>query len=146
MLLARAYRALGDEDAATLELGAAHTAFEHLGAALDLRTVAEPRPRTRWPDGLTHREVEVLRSGDVLLGSPARRGNSVTLPLYFRHECEAVGVLDDVGYSMSLAVSEGAGARGSGTPPSGVRSQSSRSAYGMASASTSRSGNASRSP
>jgi class 3 adenylate cyclase len=41
MLLGAAYRAQGDEEAAQLELQAARAAFERLGAALDLRRVAE---------------------------------------------------------------------------------------------------------
>jgi class 3 adenylate cyclase len=41
MLLGAAYRAQGDEEAAVLELQAARAAFERLGAALDLRHVAE---------------------------------------------------------------------------------------------------------
>lgn len=61
ILLARAYQALGDEDAAELELDAAGAVFERLGAMLDVRTVAELRGRTQLPAGLTDREAEVLR-------------------------------------------------------------------------------------
>jgi class 3 adenylate cyclase len=41
VLLAEAYRTLGDEAAGTLELQAAHAAFERLGAALDQRRAVE---------------------------------------------------------------------------------------------------------
>jgi class 3 adenylate cyclase len=41
VLLGRAYREQGDEEAALLELQTARAAFERLGAALDLRRVAE---------------------------------------------------------------------------------------------------------
>jgi class 3 adenylate cyclase len=41
ILMADTYRALGDEAAGTLELQAAHAAFERLGAALDQRRVLE---------------------------------------------------------------------------------------------------------
>ncbi len=53
---------LGDEDAATLELEAARSTFERLGAAPDLARLAE-RGRDSGDDrhGLTPREFEVLR-------------------------------------------------------------------------------------
>ncbi len=60
MLLARAYRELGDEDAAALELDAAEETFTRLGAALDSATVQRQRGRPALPDGLTPREAEVL--------------------------------------------------------------------------------------
>ena len=69
LLLARAFRALGDDDGTLLELDAARKIFVQLGAAPDVR-----RPR-RWPrlrrpatagspsdtHGLSARELEVLR-------------------------------------------------------------------------------------
>lgn len=61
LLLARAYRALGDEDAAALELDAAHMTFEHLGAVPDARRADELRDRPTPPDGLSPRELEILR-------------------------------------------------------------------------------------
>ncbi|MBT2368261.1 LuxR family transcriptional regulator [Streptomyces sp. ISL-10] len=63
MLLAAAYRAAGDAEAARLELRAARTAFEQLGAVPDARRAAallNERARA-LPDGLTPREAEVLR-------------------------------------------------------------------------------------
>ena len=61
LLLARAYRALGDEDAATLELDAAESVFERLGAAPDAAEArALRRRRPALPGGLTGREAEVL--------------------------------------------------------------------------------------
>lgn len=65
VLLARAYRQLGDHDAATSELASARAAFEQLGAGIEVRTVEElaagwsgrGRP---LPAGLTEREAEVL--------------------------------------------------------------------------------------
>jgi ATP/maltotriose-dependent transcriptional regulator MalT len=61
VLLAKAYRALGDEDAALLELDAARAVFERLGAALDISVVAELMGRSELPVCLTEREAEVLR-------------------------------------------------------------------------------------
>ncbi|MCO6010767.1 LuxR C-terminal-related transcriptional regulator [Actinoallomurus purpureus] len=69
LLLAEAYRALGDEDAAHLEWEAACDRLRDLGAPpRDPRRAAAPprdgRPadgRTSLPDGLTEREAEVLR-------------------------------------------------------------------------------------
>jgi DNA-binding CsgD family transcriptional regulator len=62
-LVCRACRALGDEDSACLELDAAREAFERLGAAPALESLRDAAPaRHGQPtDGLTSREVEVLR-------------------------------------------------------------------------------------
>jgi ATP/maltotriose-dependent transcriptional regulator MalT len=59
-LLGRAHRALGNEQAAELELDAAAKAFERLGATVDAARVEALRSRPPLPDGLTAREVEVL--------------------------------------------------------------------------------------
>jgi DNA-binding NarL/FixJ family response regulator len=59
VVLARAYRELGDNESAERELDAARIAFDELGAELDTRTVAD-QPRAALPKGLTEREVEVL--------------------------------------------------------------------------------------
>ncbi len=61
--VARAYRALGDDDAAALELDAARATFARLGAAPDLARVDELAApvASRPPGGLTGRECEVLR-------------------------------------------------------------------------------------
>jgi DNA-binding CsgD family transcriptional regulator/tetratricopeptide (TPR) repeat protein len=64
VLVARAFRALGDEDGAALELDAARKVFEQLGAAPDVATVAAmvgPAGRAAPAHGLSPREVEVLR-------------------------------------------------------------------------------------
>lgn len=62
MLLGIAFKALGDDDGAQLELEAARAEFERLGAAPDLarleRLTAPSSPRDRH--GLTDRELEVL--------------------------------------------------------------------------------------
>ncbi|HTJ84173.1 MAG TPA: LuxR C-terminal-related transcriptional regulator, partial [Polyangiaceae bacterium] len=69
VLVARAFRALGDEDGAALELAAAKKVFEHLGAAPDLASIAAivargPSPPSSSRPGATHglspRELEVL--------------------------------------------------------------------------------------
>lgn len=60
-LVAQACRALGDADAAAMELDAARSAFEQLGATPDLARIesfGEAPPDTH---GLTSRELEVLR-------------------------------------------------------------------------------------
>jgi DNA-binding NarL/FixJ family response regulator len=63
VLLGLACRALGDEDAATLELEAARDAFAQLGAAPDLDRIESLARRTESSDmhGLTARELQVLR-------------------------------------------------------------------------------------
>ena len=63
VVMALACRALGDEDSAQMELDAARWAFHRLGAAGDLSRVdALASPAAPAPtDGLTAREVEVLR-------------------------------------------------------------------------------------
>ncbi|SDB37668.1 helix-turn-helix transcriptional regulator [Bauldia litoralis] len=63
VLLGTACLALGDDDGAGLEFDAARSVFSELGAAPDLArvaAVAKPSALAR-PDGLTPREVEVLR-------------------------------------------------------------------------------------
>jgi DNA-binding NarL/FixJ family response regulator len=58
--IALSCRALGDGDAADMELDAAGATFDRVGARLDLARVAElARPAGRTP--LTARECEVLR-------------------------------------------------------------------------------------
>ncbi len=63
VLIGQACRALGDEDGAELELGAARRAFEELGAAPDLALIAAPTKAAaqRRSHGLTPREIQVLR-------------------------------------------------------------------------------------
>jgi DNA-binding NarL/FixJ family response regulator len=64
MLLAAACQAVGDADAARLELDAARATFEALSAGPDLAAVAALARRTgrsARPGGLTAREVDVLR-------------------------------------------------------------------------------------
>jgi DNA-binding NarL/FixJ family response regulator len=62
VLHGRALRAEGNEEDAGLELGAAVSAFERLGATPDARAAAALLSRTAaLPRGLTPREAEVLR-------------------------------------------------------------------------------------
>jgi ATP/maltotriose-dependent transcriptional regulator MalT len=58
-----AYRALGDDDTAAMELDAARSVFERLGAAPDLARVEEltGAAASETAGGLTPRELEVLR-------------------------------------------------------------------------------------
>jgi DNA-binding CsgD family transcriptional regulator len=60
VLLARAYRGVGDADVADLELSAAAEVFDRLGAVPDAAAVAELRGGPALPGGLTGREAEVL--------------------------------------------------------------------------------------
>jgi DNA-binding NarL/FixJ family response regulator len=57
----QACRALGDEDAFELELGAARSAFEGLGATPDLVSLDSLTAPAGDTHGLTARELEVLR-------------------------------------------------------------------------------------
>ena len=61
VLVARACRLLGDVETADLEIEAARRAFTELGARHDLSLLDAERGRPVAPDGLTAREVEVLR-------------------------------------------------------------------------------------
>jgi DNA-binding NarL/FixJ family response regulator len=63
LLVGLGCRALGDEEAATMELDAARTIFEQLGAAPDLARVEmlAHRQATATARGLTARELQVLR-------------------------------------------------------------------------------------
>jgi ATP/maltotriose-dependent transcriptional regulator MalT len=56
-----ACRELGDEEAFGLELEAARSAFEELGAAPDVAAADELQGKTAGAQGLTARELEVLR-------------------------------------------------------------------------------------
>jgi DNA-binding CsgD family transcriptional regulator/tetratricopeptide (TPR) repeat protein len=56
-----AYRALGDEEGARMELEAARDVFEQLGADPDAQRCAELLGRRTHPAGLSDREVDVLR-------------------------------------------------------------------------------------
>jgi DNA-binding NarL/FixJ family response regulator len=61
LLLARAYRTLGDLQSAARELDVADATFAELGAVPDRAAVAMLRaPVRRLPGGLTGREVDVL--------------------------------------------------------------------------------------
>jgi DNA-binding CsgD family transcriptional regulator len=60
VLLAAAYRMLGDEDAAVRELDVAAEVFERLGAGPDMRAVDRLRRARSLPGGLTPREAQVL--------------------------------------------------------------------------------------
>ena len=63
LLIGLACRALGDEDSAAIEIGAAREAFVRLGARPDVTRVdaLSGRGAARDPHGLTRREREVLR-------------------------------------------------------------------------------------
>ena len=62
VLVGRACRALGDEDAARMELAAARSVFEDLGAAPDVVAVDDLiAPAGAGSGGLSPRELEVLR-------------------------------------------------------------------------------------
>jgi ATP/maltotriose-dependent transcriptional regulator MalT len=63
VLVGLACRAVGDDDGADLEIGAARAVFEELGAAPDLASVDALAKGTRpaRPHGLTSRELQVLR-------------------------------------------------------------------------------------
>jgi DNA-binding NarL/FixJ family response regulator len=60
ILLAEAYRSLGDEEASAAELELAGATFERLGALADAAAVAAMRGEAPRPGGLTEREIEVL--------------------------------------------------------------------------------------
>lgn len=61
VLLANAYCALADDDAAQLELDAARAVFVKLGARLDVEQIDRARRPAKLPAGLSQRETEVLR-------------------------------------------------------------------------------------
>lgn len=61
VLVGRALRALGDDDTASIELGAAARVFEEVGAAIDLERLDAPGSARGPAAGLTARELEVIR-------------------------------------------------------------------------------------
>jgi DNA-binding NarL/FixJ family response regulator len=84
LLLARAYQALADSDAATRELDAAGAAFGRLGATLDGRRVRALRGRPVLPGGLTGREAEVLA-----LVATGRTNREIAAALVLSHKTVA---------------------------------------------------------
>ncbi|HEV3486326.1 MAG TPA: helix-turn-helix transcriptional regulator, partial [Vicinamibacterales bacterium] len=78
MLVGLACRALGDEDAAALELDAAREGFERLGAVPDVARVDAliPEAAARETHGLSARELEVLR---LVAAGKTNREIAVTL-------------------------------------------------------------------
>lgn len=85
LLLARASRALGDEDGCTSYLDAAVRAFEDLGAAADRdRATALRTSDAALPDGLTEREAEVLR-----LVAQGLTNKQIGAELYLSHKTVA---------------------------------------------------------
>ncbi len=60
-LLGLACRAVGDDEGGKLELDAARTVFEQLGAAPDVTRVEQLMSTTAVPQGLSPRELQVLR-------------------------------------------------------------------------------------
>jgi len=69
MLLGAAYRAGGDEDAALLELGAAKTTFERLGATIDLRRATQLLEGSRGPGSIEVRLQRTLMFTDIVRSS-----------------------------------------------------------------------------
>jgi DNA-binding NarL/FixJ family response regulator len=61
VLIGLAFRALGDDDSAVLELDAARSALDGLGAAPDVKRIDALTGRAVTDHGLTARELEVLR-------------------------------------------------------------------------------------
>ena len=60
-LIGLACRAVGDEDGASLEIGAARSIFDRLGAVPDLARIDSLMKGTSKPHPLTPRELQVLR-------------------------------------------------------------------------------------
>jgi DNA-binding NarL/FixJ family response regulator len=83
VLLGMAYRALGDEDTARLELEAARGVFAQLDAAPDLARVDSLAGHSAPADVLTPRELQVLRlvavggTNKAIAGVPALSGRTV---------------------------------------------------------------------
>jgi DNA-binding NarL/FixJ family response regulator len=83
VLLAAAYTAVGDQDAAALEREAAAAVFARLGAAPDLRGIEE-LGRNPLPGGLTEREAQVLR-----LVAAGKSNRAVAAELYLSEKTVA---------------------------------------------------------
>jgi DNA-binding NarL/FixJ family response regulator len=84
LLLARAYQALADGDAAMRELDAAEAAFGRLGATLDGGRIPALRGRPALPGGLTGREAEVLA-----LVAAGRSNREIAAALVLSHKTVA---------------------------------------------------------
>jgi hypothetical protein len=90
-----ACRALGDEDAAALELDAARGAFARLGAGIDLAEVDElTAAPVKSAHGLTPRQLEVLRlvaAGQTNRRPPARPRPPTPTSTAFSDRCRVGG-------------------------------------------------------
>lgn len=95
--IAGACRAMGDQDGAAMELSAARSAFERLGAAADVRHIERLTAAVdlRLPGGLSRRELEVLR-----LLATGRTNKAIAAVLFLsektvsRHTSNIFGKLD----------------------------------------------------
>lgn len=107
VLIGRANRAVGDEEAAQLEFDAARSVLVDLGAVADLdrleRLAAEPdRPAAAAAAGLTRREVEVLR-----LIASGRSNRQIAIELFLSERTVARHVSNILG-KLGLANRAGA--------------------------------------
>lgn len=117
LLIAQACRALADEDAAARELEAAQASFEQLGAVPDARRAHQLRGETTRPDGLTPREVEVLR-----VVATGKRNRDVAADLYLSEKTVArhlANIYTKLGLSSRAAATAYAFEHGLVDPPSG---------------------------
>jgi DNA-binding CsgD family transcriptional regulator len=121
VLIGEACRALGDEQSAAMEFDAARWAFERLGAAPDLaRLDLDPSSGgSRAPDGLTQREVEVLR-----LIATGETNKAIAAALVISEHTVARHVqnmLQKLGFSSRTGLAAYAVKHGLARPPTGQK-------------------------
>lgn len=111
VLLAQAYRTLGDADSANREVAVARACFQRLGATGDLRAL-DP---ARLPSGLTAREVEVIQ-----LIAAGKSNREIAADLYLSEKTVArhiSNILAKVGVSSRSGVTAFAFAHELVAPP-----------------------------
>jgi ATP/maltotriose-dependent transcriptional regulator MalT len=118
VLIGQAYRALGDEESAVMEIDAARWVFERLGAVHDLaRLDTESSRQATTPARLTPREIEVL---SLIAAGETNKGIAAALVISEHTVARHVqNMLSKLGFSSRASLAAFAVDQGLTRPPAG---------------------------